>query len=113
MRREKDGSFTTSVYRKATHTDRYLHFRSNHLTKDKLSGINTLRYRAEHYCSNKELLRAELKHLEQVFIENDFPEILVRKCLYSKKKKKKPEEEEEETNLKLFVPYVKGLDNML
>ena len=42
--RNEDGSFTTTVYRKPTHSDRYLCWTSNHPVKDKLSsGIRALR----------------------------------------------------------------------
>ena len=30
LKREEDGSISTSVYRKATHTDHYLYFHSHH-----------------------------------------------------------------------------------
>jgi hypothetical protein len=54
--------------------------------KDKLSGIRTLKYRAEKYSSNALLLRAELNHLLKVFIENGYPEPLVKDILFSKAK---------------------------
>ena len=60
---EDSGEFTTSVYRKATHSDRYLHFSSDHPLKDKISGIKTLKHRALAYCSNTDLLQTELNHL--------------------------------------------------
>ena len=77
VKRERDGSFTTTVYRKETHSDRYLHFSSNHPLQHKLSGLTTLMFRAYRYCSNDELLRAELDHLRKTFIDNGYPEELV------------------------------------
>ena len=62
-------SLTTTVYRKPTHSDRYLHWTSNHPVKDKLSGIRTLVYCANHYCSTSSLKMAELTHLRKTFAE--------------------------------------------
>ncbi|CAM9645274.1 unnamed protein product, partial [Heterosigma akashiwo] len=70
--RNEDGSFTTTVYRKPTHSDRYLHWTSNHPVKDKLSGIRTLAYRANHYCSTVSLKMAELTHLRKTFADNGY-----------------------------------------
>ena len=121
VKRECDGSFTTTVYRKETHSDRYLHFSSNHPLQHKLSGLTTLMFRAYQYCSNDELLRAELDHLRKTFIDNGYPEELVSIIL-----KKTPDEvdsekvgenitDEEEEDVKgfLVVPYVKEVESIL
>ena len=49
----KDGSLTTSVYRKKTHTDKYLSFESHHPIAHKLSVVNTLFSRAEGICTTE------------------------------------------------------------
>ena len=81
--RNEDGSFTTTVYRKPTHSDRYLHWTSNHHVKDKLSGIRTLvyLYHATHYCSTASLKMAELAHLRKTFADNGYPEEFVEIAL--------------------------------
>ncbi|CAM9752391.1 unnamed protein product, partial [Heterosigma akashiwo] len=79
--RNEDGSFTTTVYRKPTHSDRYLHWTSNHPVKDKLSGIRTLVYRANQYCSTASLKMAELTHLRKTFADNGYPEEFVEVAL--------------------------------
>ena len=67
VHREKDGEFTTSVYRKSSHSDRYLHFSSDHPLQQKISGLQSLKYRAFAYCSNAQLLTAELNHFNFFF----------------------------------------------
>ena len=82
LKRETDGSFTTTVYRKKTHSDRYLHFSSDHPLKDKISGIKTLKYRAHIYCSSKDLYTAEINHLFTVFLQNGYPQVLESDILF-------------------------------
>ena len=73
MKKLPDGKFITSVSRKDTHSDRYLHFTSYHPLSQRMSAVATLKYRAEYYCSSPELLKAELNHLHNVFLENGYP----------------------------------------
>ena len=55
-----DGTLTTSVYRKPTHTDLYLQWGSHHNLAHKYSVINTLTHSARAVCSNPQLLKEEL-----------------------------------------------------
>ena len=52
-------SIESTVYRKHTHTDRYLDYNSNHPISAKLSVIHTLTHRAKQVCSTPELLAKE------------------------------------------------------
>ena len=61
----KDGSLTTSVYRKKTHTDKYLSFESHHPIAHKLSVVNTLFSRAEGICTTEKDLENEKKTFEK------------------------------------------------
>ena len=61
----RDGSLSTSVYRKPTHTGLYLQWDSHHPLTSKYSVIGTLQHRANTICSNTELLYKEEKTSEQ------------------------------------------------
>ena len=70
----RDGSLSTSVYRKPTHTDLYLQWESHHPLSSKYSAIGTLQHRANTICSNTQLLQKEEKHLHQVSVPHMGPE---------------------------------------
>ena len=63
---EADGTFTTWVYRKPTHTDLYLPWDSNHNLAARYTVINTLTHRAHTICLTPKLIEEELQHLEEV-----------------------------------------------
>ena len=56
---EEDGRLNTTVYRKPTHTDLYLHWDSHHTISSKYSVIGTLYYRAKTICSSPQQLQKE------------------------------------------------------
>ena len=60
----RDGSLSTSVYRKPTHTDLYLQCDSHHTLTAKYSVIGTLQDRVNTLCSNTQLLHKEEQHLK-------------------------------------------------
>ena len=60
-----DGSLSTKVYRKPTHTDLYLQWDSHHTIAAKYSVVSTLHHRAKAVCSTKQLLDEEEHHLQR------------------------------------------------
>ena len=44
---KEDGSLSTSIYRKPTHTNQYLQWDSHHFIANKISVINSLLHRAK------------------------------------------------------------------
>ena len=59
------------VYRKETHTDRYLHQDSNHHPQQKCGIIKTLVNRATRICEPR-YLKQEIKHLQSTFLNNGY-----------------------------------------
>ncbi|ERL94967.1 hypothetical protein D910_12239 [Dendroctonus ponderosae] len=71
LTRKTNGKLDLTVYRKPTHTDRYLHSGSNHHPSQKKGVIRTLTERARRICEPSELER-ELKHQERAFGWNGY-----------------------------------------
>jgi hypothetical protein len=60
----KDDKLTTSVYRKATESGRYLHFKSKHPTSVKVGFASCLLQRAETHCNEEQGKQREIAHVE-------------------------------------------------
>ena len=78
---QEDGTLTTRVYRKLTHTDQYIQWDSQHNLACKYSVINTLTHRAKAVCSSSQLLKEELKHLEEALTQCKYPRWAFQKIL--------------------------------
>ena len=74
----------TTVYRKKTHTDRYINYSSHHHPNTKSGVISCLRVRAQRVCDIDQL-EQEMEHLEEAFKRNEYPERVIRRVLYPKK----------------------------
>ena len=83
-----DAGYSTTVYRKSSASDRYIHFTSAQAWKEKACAIRTLKARAIDYCSDQTLLAEELDYLLAVFIKNGYPENTVWRILYQESREK-------------------------
>ena len=103
----KETGFDTTVYRKPSASNRYIHYTSAQAPKEKLGAIRTLRNRALEYCSTQELLDKELEKLKETFLQNGYPEVLINRILYEEKREKGKETQPKEFEFsKVFhVPY--------
>ena len=61
-----NNTLVTTVYRKPTHTDQYLHWDSNHFITAKNNAFNTLAFRAEVVCTSQQALLKEMEHIRKV-----------------------------------------------
>ena len=73
----KPDKLTTSVYRKETHSDRYIHYNSNHEPRIFLNTISSMVRRAIIYCTEPNTFMQEINHLQQTFTENGYPTTIV------------------------------------
>ena len=70
---KEDGSLSTIVYGKPTHTDLYLQWDSNHRVSSKYSVVGTLHHRVQTICCSPELLHQEEEHLKQALTRCKYP----------------------------------------
>ena len=70
---EPDNTFSTTVYRKLTHTDQYLHWNSNHHINAKHSVYNTLAHGAKVVSSTQDKLDRELQQIRTALQHCQFP----------------------------------------
>ena len=112
---DNHGAITTKVYRKPTHTDLYLNWDSHHPLSAKISVVNTLFYRAEVVCSDKDSLEAEQSHLREVLTANGYPPWAIQRGINLIRRRPSRQSDRTDSGVKkqykgfLVVPYVQGL----
>ena len=114
----KDGSLSTSVFRKPTHIDIYLQWDSKQPLTSKYIVIGTLQHRAQTICSNPQLLQKEEQHLESVLKKCKYPTWALNKIKIEAKKQATKKATTNQTityNQKSYivVPYYSGLSESI
>ena len=103
----------TSVYRKPTHTERYIRLSSHHPHKTITGVLRCMKDRADNICG-PETRAEELRHLEDVFQANGFPATLVKKTLSAPPRVPRPPPSPTQPSQKtLCTPYVCGVSEKL
>ena len=104
----------TSVYRKPTHTNLYLNFRSHRHPRVKFGIIQCLTQRAKKICS-EEHTQKEIELLRDVFIANGYPERKVSEVMNREPRNKDENKQEEEgkQDLLFVLPYIQGLSKKI
>ncbi|XP_015120759.1 uncharacterized protein LOC107043690 [Diachasma alloeum] len=108
--RNEDGSLGHRVYRKPTHTDRYLHASPHHHPSLKNSVISSLMYRAL-TISHPQYLEAEVQHLDKALNNNGYQSKQVHGVLHRLKNKNSAESEpadKVEHQKTAVLPYLQG-----
>ena len=70
---QPDNTLSTTVYRKPTHTDQYLHWDSKHHITAKQSVFNTLAHRAKTVSTLQDSMDKELDHIKTALQHCQFP----------------------------------------
>ena len=115
----RDGSLSTSVYRKPTHTDLYLQWDSHHTLTSKYSMIGTLQHRAQTICSNPQLLQKEEQHLKNALKNCKYPTWALNRIQMKTKKQDSKQVPTNRTNMNnqkksyIVVPYYSGLSDSI
>ena len=114
---DNEGRLNTTVYRKPTHMDQYLHWDSLHPISSKYSVVGTLHHRAKTVCSNKQLLKQEEEHLAMALMNCNYPmwalnRIKIKLNNPAHKRNKNKAGPTQQNNIPkpfITVPYYKGL----
>ena len=124
-----NNTVNTTVYRKPTHTDQYLHWDSNHFMTDKHSVYNTLSHRAKVVSSDQPALNKELEHIRKALHSCHFPTWALNKfqqnfqCRHhnnsqpnsaeqlssNKNNNNGTNQNNNNNNIYMVVPYIQGL----
>ena len=115
-------NFYTTVYRKPTHTDQYLHWDSSHFIIAKQSVYNTLADRAKIVSSNQEALHKALDHIKKPLQVCQFPSWALNQLQHKFIRKHNNNQDSNpninssntdnnnNTNITIVVPYIQGLE---
>ena len=119
---EEDGSLSTTVYRKPTHTDLYLQWDSHHTLTSKYIVIGTLYHRTHTICSNPQLLQKEENHLQSALTRCKYPTWALNRIRMKTKKPAPNKVSNNSTNSGtnkniqksyIVVPYCSGLSESI
>ncbi|KAL9983165.1 hypothetical protein ACROYT_G005298 [Oculina patagonica] len=108
-----NGRIQVNVYRKPTHTDKYLDFNSHHPTQHKRSVVNTLLERAKNIPSTSAGKRKEKEHVVKVLLNNNYPMRFIKSCDSHRKANRRVSDSSDTPNDAatsfVVLPYVKGV----
>ncbi|XP_065213372.1 uncharacterized protein LOC135840674 [Planococcus citri] len=107
LHRETGKKLQHNVYRKPTHTNKYIRADSHHHPAQKKGVIHTLAKRARIVC-HEENLEQELEELTTIFQENGYNKQLIKSIIRKTGEERVPKEEPEEKEKIVIMPYVQN-----
>ena len=115
--KNEDGSLKFNIFRKPTHTDKYLDFNSDHPLEHKHSVIRTLVHRAEKLCDD-EFKKQEMSHISKILQINGYPMNEINR-ISKKVTDKRPTMNNANSNVSTdkpsftSVPYISGISERI
>ncbi|CAH1242829.1 HMCN1 [Branchiostoma lanceolatum] len=112
---QDDGSLRLSIYRKPTHTDQYLNFRSNHPLEHKLGVVKTLLHRADTIITDPHDRETEKQHIKQALKDCGYPKWAIDKATAPKppqQNNRNPGTKERDKG-RITLPYIKTVSEPL
>lgn len=105
--RKDDGSVKLLIYRKKSHTDQYLDFKSHHPLNHKLGVIRTLFDRCDNIVSEQEDKNVEREHIQNALQRCGYPRWSFEKVKRRMNSKKR--DKDKDSIGMVVMPYVKGI----
>ena len=113
LRRKEGGGLDVTVYRKPTHTDRYLNFQSHHPSHVKRGLVRCLYDRARSVTNSEDNLQKEEDHIARVLKQNGYPGAFIRSSALpppqDAEESLETEPQEEDRPPLVMLPYVAGV----
>ena len=105
-----DKTTKKTIFRKATHTDQYLDFNSNHHIKQKIGIISSFEHRIDTIITTEEDKKKERNHVKKALKRCGHPNWTLNR---KKKQNKNKEDEKVERRGRIVLPYIKGTSEKL
>ena len=115
VRRTNGKSVDTAVFRKATHTDKYLDFGSHHSRHHKESVVRSLVRRGKLFPSDETEKVKEAKHIDTALRANNYPNRFIKKTRHKilvreiEKQNDLESKQEKQSKPLVVLPYVQGV----
>ena len=113
-----NGSLSTSVFCKPTHTDQYLQFSSHHPLIHKLGVVRTLEHRANTLISDPDELQKEKEHIRKALNLCGYPNWAFHKASLSQREYHRQVHEQRagpsvSRNIRITIPYIAGVSDAI
>ena len=108
LRRRGDGTISTSIYRKPTHTDRYLQY-SSHRRVHVKRGVASCLFNRARIVFGRDSIGREEEHLSEVLRTNGYPDHVIRSAARVREGQRK----ETPPKYTICIPYVSGVSEDL
>ena len=109
IKRKSDGSLDITMYRKTTHTDRYLHFNSHHSPHVKRGLIKCLSNRASSIVKDSTQLTKEHTHLSKVLRLNGYPKAFIDSTISTHTHTRDRQTDDRQPVGTVSIPYISGI----